>query len=132
MFLELEEKDVMEKLLNIAELMEAAKIDVFMINERLQQCNCLGKKLFCLMSAIALQCTIFLDALASTDLKDEMESEVIYSIEQQQYLCQILEFIEHHGLITHLDFQISILLPKSESYNCCKLAMQDILDISRL
>jgi len=128
----LKENDAVEKLSSIKKLLEATKVDVSSLEKRLQQCSCLGKKIYCMMSAVALHCSMFLTGMeveSAQDSQSHTVTELVYSVKEKQCLSQILEFIVCYGLISNLAIQISILIPKS--HLDCKLAKQDFVDISR-
>ena len=117
----------MEKLQNVKELLKNFSLEVHAINNRLEKCSCLGKQLFCLLSVIALECGIFLDALSSNN---DNTLDAVLSLKQKQSLLQILEFTIHNGVVSNLDFQISMLIPKSQ--NSCQMSMLDLFVCCRL
>ena len=115
-------------------MLQNANVGIMELEKRLEQCDCLGKKIFCMMSVIALEASQYLNALSvaieETDGAFSLGSEFVFSLTQKGYICQMLEFIVFNGLIAHLEFQISLLFQKSHA--SCYQSRQDFFNICRL
>ena len=59
------EQDLLEKLQNVKKLQKNSSLEINTPDNRMEKCSGLGKQLFCLLSVIALECGMFLDALLS-------------------------------------------------------------------
>ncbi|XP_076809191.1 transport and Golgi organization protein 6 homolog isoform X1 [Clavelina lepadiformis] len=96
-------------------VLEKLHIPVTDINERIERCKCIGRKIFCLTSALVQAYILYLDSIAKAIIQDEgksSEQDIILSVVHQNQISFLLCFVVNTGLIRHLEFQLSVIAPK--------------------
>ena len=84
-------------------------------------CTCLGKKLFCITSYIALTCANYLVQLCSESKPlSNFNVDLTLTLEDKQFVSHIIDFIISFGLIKNTIYQISPLVPLPEYSKCAE------------
>lgn len=101
--------------------MTKACVNTSDVENLLSECDCSRKKLFCLISTIALICASYLKQLKCyPKVSSNTCFELFFSLEDKQHLAHIFDFIFSYGLVRNMEYQISILVPIQEISKCCK------------